>query len=283
MWAGCSRRGRVHCTTIERWRCQWSFHFPHRKSSFTIVIVVLYPALTLSSSTPRKTLIPGPCTSDLAIMDMYQDNWAVKSWIDAVHYAEGSEAPSGVSDADSVHLFSRRSCGDYSLPSSACDPAFDIHVSHPGTTWVTDLPLTSYDSDESGTSSSTSDDAQYISIPCDDLWHRPPEVPNLKPAAADIGSYPKSCSSDVRQALAQQDFLLNLFHAELRRIVPSGDRSGYDADWIEEVDPELVLSPRGVYERLCWESAVSDKSTVCQLTKPLADVPIGFGDIYMTF
>lgn len=143
---------------------------------------------------------------------------------------------------------------------------------------------TSYydDSDESHSESSSSDDAQYIAIPSDSPWYHPPS-PSPGPVTAHeitTAAYALSCSSDVRQAIAQQELLLAIFHEELRRIVPRADGTAYDSVWLEDVDADLVLSPLDTYADLCWESTVCEKAPSLWLGRPMPDVPIGFDDIY---
>ncbi|KAG1716219.1 hypothetical protein ID866_959 [Astraeus odoratus] len=225
--------------------------------------------------------------SDLNLKFMYEDSRTVESWIEAVYYTIPKASDTDVSDANSIIPFSCHPFGNPSLPSSACEPCFDISACLGSSTWLSELHRASFDdSDGSGSSTSSGDDVQYINIPCDSPWYRPPPSPSPEPAPSpdlDLGTFPNSCSSDVRQAIAQQELLLSIFHAELRRIIPHDSQSDYDPDWLEDVDPEVVLSPTEVYEELCWHSAVSDQYVTCRLTRPLADVPIGFGDVHVTF
>lgn len=176
-----------------------------------------------------------------------------------------------------------RSVEHQTFPSSACEPHFDIRVCLDGPTWVSNMHLPSYeDSDASGISSTSSDDdAQYISIPCDSPWYRPPESLDSTSGSSEdpeVETFPNSCSSDVRQVISQQDLLLAIFHAELRRAIPRDNQPEYNFDWLEELDPEVVLSPMEVYRDLCWDVVVSDHYATFQMTRPLPDVPVGFGD-----
>ncbi|KAI6009881.1 hypothetical protein EDC04DRAFT_847885 [Pisolithus marmoratus] len=218
---------------------------------------------------------------------MYEDTWTVKSWVKAVYYAGNPEATSNISDDPNVVTFVHptfREMGHL----SACDSDFDIPACPDDPTWLSDLHFTSYDdSDDSGTTSAFSDDdrAQYIRISSDSPPYRhsesrPEPTPSPEFAAE---SFVNSCSSGVRQVIAQQELLLAIFHAELQRMIPRDDESEYNPGWLDDVDPEVLLSPMEVYEDLCWRSAVSDKYAACQLTRPLADVPIGFGDVHAAF
>lgn len=148
--------------------------------------------------------------------------------------------------------------------------------------WLTHrMPsLSDCGSDSTATSAVCDSDAmaQFIDIAWDSPWYRLPQ-PNSPISSSPLhDSYSCACSPDVRQAMAQQDLLLDLFHEELRRIIPS-DHS-YDCDWLEDVDPDLVLSPVQSYEELCWQAATSDTHMTIQRRqpRPLPDVPVGCGD-----
>lgn len=153
--------------------------------------------------------------------------------------------------------------------------------------WAPEVFSSSYydDSDESRSESSLSDDAQYITIPSDSPWYRPPSFDPGPISAHEFttAAYADSCSSDVRQAIAQQEVLLAVFYEELRRVVPRNAGAEYDSDWLEDVDADLVLEPLETYANLCWESAVCEKSPSLQLNRPVPDVPIGFGEIYNAY
>lgn len=222
-------------------------------------------------------------SSSTHLKSTYEDSLTIKTWIEAVYYAGGPETKFSVSDDENMMTLTHQPVGHQSIPSSACEPHFDIHVNLDSRTWVSDLHLSPYeDSDESGSSSTSSDDdAQYINIPSDSPWYRPPESPGSTPESSqdpDVGTFPDSCSPDVRQVISQQDLLLALFHAELRRVIPRDNQSEYVLDWLEEVDPEVVLSPMEVYQDLCWDAAVSDHYATSQTIRPLPDVPVGFDD-----
>lgn len=153
--------------------------------------------------------------------------------------------------------------------------------------WAPEVITSSYhdDSDESRSELSLSGDAQYITIPSDSPWYRLPS-PSPGPFSAHefcTAAYANSCSSDVRQAIAQQELLLAIFHEELRRVVPNDRGAEYDSDWLEDVDTDLVLAPLETYADLCWKSAVCEKSPTLRLDRPIPDVPIGFDDIHGTY
>ncbi|KAG2050909.1 hypothetical protein BDR06DRAFT_623802 [Suillus hirtellus] len=127
-------------------------------------------------------------------------------------------------------------------------------------------------SDDTAASSTVPDSeaaAQYINIAWDSPWYRLPGTDSPISSSPLPDSYSCACSPDVRQAIAQQELLLDFFHDELRRIIPSA--YNYSTAWLEDIDPDLVLSPVRSYEELCWQSAISDH-------KSRPDVPVGLGD-----
>lgn len=239
----------------------------------------------VSSCAPKKVMVE-ISSSPPHRRPMYEDSQTIKSWVEAVYYAGDSETTSDVSDGPDTMTFVHpafRKIGHL----SACDSDLGIPVCLDGPSWLSDLHLTSYDdSDDSGTTSAFSDEsAQYIRISSDSPWYRLPESrPEPTPSPEfDTRTFPNCCSAGVQQAIAQQELLLAIFHAELQRMIPRDGKSEYNPDWLDDVDPEVVLSPMEVYEDLCWRSAVSDKYAARQLTKPLADVPIGFADVHVAF
>lgn len=147
--------------------------------------------------------------------------------------------------------------------------------------WVAHhMPYLSDSGSDSTATSAVSDGdtaAQTIDIAWDSPWYRLPQAGSPISSSPLYESYSCACSPDVRQAMAQQDLLLDLFHEELRRIIPIGH--DYDSGWLEDVDPDLVLSPVESYEELCWQSAVSEAhTTIERQRRPLPDVPVGCGD-----
>lgn len=193
-------------------------------------------------------------------------------------------------DSDNVDVFEFaahpfRTCPPHSPFSDESDS--DISFCFAASAWAPEIFASSYydDSDESHSESSLSDDAQYIAIPSDSPWYRRPSPSPMPITAHELSTaaYVHSCSSDVRQAIAQQELLLAIFHEELRRIVPRADGAAYDSDWLEDVDADLVLAPLETYADLCWESAVCEKSPALWLDRPMPDVPMGFDDIHGTY
>lgn len=124
--------------------------------------------------------------------------------------------------------------------------------------WLARHISVSYDTSDSTTTSATSD-GDAVTKCIDVTWHSPPSGSSPLSSSPLHDCYPCACSQDVHQALAQQGFLLHIFHEELRRIIPSDQN--YSSTWLEDVDPRLVLSPARGYEDLCWRSAVSDTHT----------------------
>ncbi|KAG1726878.1 uncharacterized protein EDB91DRAFT_1263398 [Suillus paluster] len=142
-----------------------------------------------------------------------------------------------------------------------------------------DMPSLSDSSDDTTAASAISDAApQYIDIAWDSPWYRLPGSCSPITSSPPHDSYSCACSPDVRQAMEQQELLLDLFHDELRRIIPSSH--GYNSAWLEDVDPDLVLSPVQSYEELCWQSAVSE---IHVTRKPFPDVPVGPWDVNGAF
>lgn len=136
------------------------------------------------------------------------------------------------------------------------------------------------ESNSTATSVASNDDpmAQFIHIAWDSPWFCLPRTSNPISSSPPHGSHAFACSSDVRQAMAHQELLLDLFHEELRRIIPSDN--DYDCAWVEDIDPDLVLSPVQSYEELCWRAATYElPMTILRQNKPdLPDVPVGCED-----
>jgi hypothetical protein len=164
------------------------------------------------------------------------------------------------------------------------DSESDVSFPFDASAWAPEVFASSpyYDSDECRSESSLSADAQYITIPSDSPWYRLPS-PSPGPISAHeltTAVYAHSCSTDVRQVIAQQELLLAIFHEELRRIVSRNDGTKYDSDWLEDMDVDIVLAPLETYADLCWESAVCEKSPTLRLDRPIPDVPIGFDEVH---
>ncbi|KIJ04794.1 hypothetical protein PAXINDRAFT_21916 [Paxillus involutus ATCC 200175] len=234
--------------------------------------------------------LPDSGLSSMCLKSMYEDSESIKSWIDTIYHAEKSVFQLDDSKAVDALAFSPHTFRDRGAPSPVSED-FDSDSSasfcFDTSAWVLKhLVPVSDDDDESDSASTPSDDeAQYLSIPSDSPWYRQPS-PSPEPIVDQefcTGTYPNSCSSDVRQVISQQEHLLVIFHEELRRIIPHGNGAEYNSAWLEDVDPDLVLAPIETYEDLCWEAVVSERSPTRRLTRPLPDVPIGFGDVHGAF
>ncbi|KAG1767480.1 hypothetical protein EV702DRAFT_1146801 [Suillus placidus] len=215
---------------------------------------------------------------------MYEDMKNIQYWITAINSDEKPDIDSKVpSSPDGIfaHPFnSFRHHGPCDLQDDeygSCDDLDDLmtfDISH----WLAHHMKSLSDSSADTAASSIVPDseaaaAQYINIAWDSPWYRLPGTSSPISSSPLPDSYSCACSPDVRQAMAQQELLLDFFHEELRRIIPSAHN--YNSAWLEDVDPDLVLSPVQSYEELCWQSAVSDPHMIY---KPHPDVPVGLGD-----
>ncbi|KAF8132056.1 hypothetical protein EV363DRAFT_143098 [Boletus edulis] len=217
---------------------------------------------------------------------MYGDSESIKSWIAAIDRDDKTVSKLNGPDDSNVFKFATHSFRTY-CPRSPFSDGFESESDISfldASTWAPEVFASSYydDSDESRSESSLSDDAQYVTIPVDSPWYRRPS-PSPGPVSAHefiTATFANSCSSDFRQAIAQQELLLAIFHEELRRAVPRNDGAEYDSDWLEAMDVDLVLAPLETYADLCWESAVCEKSPPLWLSRPIPDVPTGFDDVY---
>ncbi|KAN0081456.1 hypothetical protein V8E55_009080 [Tylopilus felleus] len=245
------------------------------------IIDILFP----SSDTSR-------CLSDLGLSgkQLYGNSESIKSWIDAIDRDNKSVFQLDDPDDAKAFEFATHPFRPYCPRSPFSDDLeskSDIFFPLDASAWAPEVFASSYydDSDESRSESSLSDDAQYITIPAGSLWFRLPS-PNPGPITAyelSTAAFAQSCSSDVRQAIAQQELLLAVFHEELRRVVPRNSGAEYDSDWLEDVDVDLVLAPLETYADLCWESAVYEKSPALSLERPLPDVPTGFDEVHEAY
>lgn len=212
---------------------------------------------------------------------MYEDMKNIQYWITAVNLGEkpdiGYKVPSSP-DGIFAHPFS--SFGDH----GPCDLQDDEYGSCDGlddlmtfdiSPWLAHHMKSLSDSSDDTAGSSTVPDseaaAQYINIAWDSPWYRLPGTSSPISSSPLLDSYSCACSPDVRQAMAQQELLLDVFHEELRRIIPG--THDYNTAWLDDVDPDLVLSPVQSYEELCWQSAAKFDTH-----KPRPDVPVGLGD-----
>jgi len=126
-------------------------------------------------------------------------------------------------------------------------------------------------------------EAQYITIQPGSPWWKAPPSPHsitfdtlVNEDDFDYDDAPSSQS--LSEVLQQQQFLVGVFHNELRRIIP-GDHQ-YGDDWLQEVDAKLLLAPVGSYGEACKRSIASASRPLSTdfEPKPLPDVPIDFDD-----
>ncbi|KAF8554837.1 hypothetical protein OG21DRAFT_1484378 [Imleria badia] len=250
------------------------------------IVDILFPSSAVSRSLLDVVLSPFPGKQ------MYGNSESIKSWINAIDRANKFGIELDGSDDSNLNVFEfashpfRTYC-PHSPFSDELESESDVSFPLDASAWAPEVFASSYDddSDESRSESSLSADAQYITIPSDSPWYRlPPPSPGPVSAHEFItAAYANSCSSDVRQAIAQQELLLAIFHDELRRVVPRGDGAEYNSDWLGDVDVDLVLAPRETYADLCWEAAVCEKSPTLRLDRPMPDVPTGFDEVHESY
>jgi hypothetical protein len=136
---------------------------------------------------------------------------------------------------------------------------------------------------ETDVDSDSDSEAQYITIPPESRWWKAPPSsrsisfdPLVDDDDHDEDDAPSSHS--LSEILQQQQFLVGVFHDELRRIIP-GDHP-YDDDWLKEVDAKLLLAPVESFEDACKGSMISASRPLSADfgSKPLPDVPVDFDD-----
>lgn len=213
---------------------------------------------------------------------MYEDMKNIQYWITSVNSGEKPDIASKVpSSPDGIfahpfNFFGHHPCDLQDDEYGSCD-GLDSLMTFDISPWLahhmTSLSDSSDDTAASSAVTDSEDAAQYINIAWDSPWYRLPGTSSPVSSSPLHDSYSCACSPDVRQAMAQQELLLDFFHEELRRIIPGAH--DYNSAWLEDVDPDLVLSPVQSYEELCWQSAVSD---IHMIHKPCPDVPVGLGD-----
>ncbi|KAF7973037.1 hypothetical protein HWV62_16316 [Athelia sp. TMB] len=153
-----------------------------------------------------------------------------------------------------------------------------------------------HDFDDSDASDSDTDvdydsdaEAQYITIPPESPWWKAPSEASSSSGSisfATLVNDEEDCDDapsnhSLEEVLQKQQYLVGLFHDELRRMVPEGS---YDDNWLAEVDAKLLVEPVEAFKDACRGSmAASTGPTPVELDrKPLPDVPVDFeedGDI----
>lgn len=110
--------------------------------------------------------------------------------------------------------------------------------------------------------------AQYITIPPDSPYWKAPRNPYSSflspPSTTYDRSSPKDTSpssSSLAARISEQTTLIHMFHAELRRMMPSdgsdveGGISSFEFDeCLEQMDAELLLAPTNAFEGVCLEA-----------------------------
>jgi len=152
-----------------------------------------------------------------------------------------------------------------------------------------------HDFDDSDASDSDTDidydsdaEAQYITIPPESPWWKAPSENSSSSGSisfdtlvGDDEGYDAPSNHSLEEVLQKQQYLVGLFHDELRRIVPEGS---YDDSWLAEVDAKLLVAPVEAFKDACRGSmTASTGPTPMEFErKPLPDVPVDFeedGDI----
>jgi hypothetical protein len=140
---------------------------------------------------------------------------------------------------------------------------------------------------DTDTMSESDSEAQYITIPYDSPWYKPPCATSDHSTAS--SPLPRSDSSDMSSTLASDSFIkfdmgarnerLYVLHEELRRLVTPELDSEFDERCFEGLDGSLLTAPARAFEETCWASACSSpSSSPGWLAKPIPDVPVDFVD-----
>jgi hypothetical protein len=155
------------------------------------------------------------------------------------------------------------------------------------------IPEMDHDFDEFEDSDSETDidsesdsEAQYITIPADSPWWKAPRSSDSPSFSSSInsGEDDEECMDDPSSShslpviLEKQQFLVDLFHDELRRIMPGDAPYEYDEGWLKEVDAKLLLAPVEAFEETC-KSSMTQASRPLSTdfgSKPVPDVPVDF-------
>lgn len=149
--------------------------------------------------------------------------------------------------------------------------------------------LSDFDPETSDTDtiSDSDSEAQYITIPYDSPWYKPPSTTSdHSPCSSPL---PRSDSSDLSSTLASDSFMifdagarkerLYVLREELRRLVTPELDSEFDERCFEGLDGSLLTAPARAFEETCWASVRSSPSSSPEwLAKPIPDVPIDFVD-----
>lgn len=175
-------------------------------------------------------------------------------------------------DSDTYSMSSTRELVHYLVGYSSYSPAETIHDFDDSEDSDSDTDV-DYDSDA---------EAQYISIPPESPWWKAPSETSASSGSISFDTLVEDdedmpSNHSLEEVLQKQQYLVGLFHDELRRMVPDG---AYDGSWLAEVDAKLLVAPVEAFEEACRDSMTvsSGSSPVEYEHKALPDVPIDFDD-----
>lgn len=155
-----------------------------------------------------------------------------------------------------------------------------------------DLAEIEHDFEDSDTDSesdvdSDSEDAQYITIPHESPWWKPPASSSSSFDTMVDGSLEDESSDDdlpsghsLQEVLQEQQYLVAVLHDEMRRNIPGDSSYVYDDEWLSEVDAKLLLAPMEVFQETCMDSmAMKSRPSSSDFEgKSVPDVPIDLED-----
>ena len=153
-----------------------------------------------------------------------------------------------------------------------------------------------YDFEDSDTDSesdveSDSEDAQYITIPHQSPWWKPPASSSSPFSNSPDDTLEDESSEDdlpsarsLQDVLREQQYLVAVFHDELRRTIPDGSPYVYNDEWLTAVDAKLLLAPVEVFHETCMDSLATKSRPVSTdfERKSIPDVPIDLEDDFFT-
>lgn len=180
-------------------------------------------------------------------------------------------------DMEHPNIFSSRDVGNYLVDlSSSSSVASEIEHD------FDDSDETDSDTD---VDSSSDSEAQYITIPHQSPWWKPPKSSDSVSFDTlvddDLEDDDAPSSHSLHDVLQEQQFLVAVFHDELRRIIPGEFSYRCDDEWLNEVDAKLLLAPVEAFEETCMSSMASSSrpSSTDFGAKPVPDVPVDFEEL----
>jgi len=195
---------------------------------------------------------------------------------DAASYGSHPLIADGDLNIEDAAMSSTRDICDYLIHfSSASSTIFEVDRDD----------LQDFDDSDSETDvdSDSESEAQYITIPPGSPWWKAPPLSHSPsfdtPVDDDYGDEDDAPSShSLSEVLQQQQFLVGVFHDELRRIIPSDHL--HDDEWLKEVDTKLLLAPVESFEEACKREMIPPSRPLSTDfgSKPLPDVPVDFDD-----